>query len=587
MATHAGAEFHPAKGLCPLISPTGPSAGSTILCRAARGWTAMRDSQREQDSRSGPHSGPMPGISGDSWRRAAALTMLAVIAGLITRLWGIGGSLWIDEFSTLWVVDGRLSDVAPRVLAFQGQTPLYYYLAWGATWLLGESELALRLPSLVASLLTALACGWAAYELGRRRAGVLAFSFCWLLFPSVQAAVNARPYALAIAGVSLGVAGYVRTARRGGLAARAVVVLGLALAFWAHFLLALPLIALLAVHVAWASDRTRYTRRAALVDCAIALALCVPAWPWVAAALSRPQHVRWLPAGQHLDAALLVVALLVPWLVGRPPAATLERTIERALLGSMAVTIGGLELGQLAGAQLVTARYLWPIIVPAAVVTGVRASSLRARDLLVALGAFGLITAGTHAKTFLSTGSASGIGVEDWRSATTALRHRSSSVPLLVLYRSGFVEDDLEPLGTASPATRAPLRSPGEARPRWDVIPLTYRWDNPARARYFTRVIAPAVARRSEFALLCQHALESGCSYTDNVLAWVMTTFPDVFAPEPIAHARGVDVLLFRRRPLVGAAERIGATVAPESMQARRVDPATCVNHVPAREERR
>ena len=159
-------------------------------------------------------------------------------------------------------------------------------------------------------------------------------------------------------------------------------------------------------------------------------------------------------------------------------------------MGSIVVTIGVLELGQLAGAQLVAARYLWPIIVPAAVVTGVRTSSLRGNDLVVALGAFCLITAGTHAKTFLSTGSASGIGVEDWRSATTALRQRTAGVPLLVLYRSGFVEEDAEPLGSASPATLAPMRSPGEGRPAWDVLSLTY---NRLYIIAFTAVVFAAV----------------------------------------------------------------------------------------------
>jgi hypothetical protein len=494
--------------------------------------------------------------------------MLVFITGLVTRLWGIGGSLWLDEFSTLWIVDERLSDVASRVQSFQGQTPFYYYVAWGATHLLGESELALRLPSLLASFVTAAVSGWAAYGLARWRAGVLSFCFAWLMFPSVQAAVSARPYALAIAGVALGLAGYVRVARDGARTGRALLIVGVAVAFWAHFLLALPLVGLIAIHLAHASPHTRYWRRQALIDCATALALCVPAWPWVAAALTRTQHVRWLSAPQHLDAVLLIVALLVPWLSGRSPDHGVGRVMERALLGCIVATIACLELGQLVGAQLVAGRYLWPIIVPAAVVAGVRASSLRGSDLVVALGAFGAITAGTHVKTFLSTGSASGIGVEDWRSATTALRQRAAGVPLLVLYRSGFVEEDADPLGSASPATLAPMRSPGEGRPAWHVLSLTYRWDNPRREIYFTSVIAPAVANRSEFALLCQRAVESGGSYTDRVMAWVNHAFPDMFTSERIGRARGVDVVLFRRSALARTREHSGGPVGPHRVWA-------------------
>jgi Dolichyl-phosphate-mannose-protein mannosyltransferase len=492
-----------------------------------------------------------------------ALVTLVFITGALTRLWGIGGSLWLDEFSTLWIVDGRLSDVASRVQSFQGQTPFYYCLTWGATHLLGESELALRLSSLLASFVTAAVCGWAAYAFAGSRAGVLSFSFAWLMFPSVQAAVSARPYALAMAGVALGVAGYVRAARDGTRTGRALLIVGVAIAFWAHFLLALPLVGLIAIHLAHASPHTRYRRRQALVDCAIALALCAPAWPWVAAALTRTQHVRWLAAPQHLDAVLLIIALLVPWLSGRSPDEGLGRAMERALLGGIVATIVCLELAQLAGAQLVTGRYLWPIIVPAAVVAGVRASSLRGSDLVVALGAFGLITAGTHVKTFLSAGSASGIGAEDWRSATTALRQRAAGVPLLVLYRSGFVEEDADPLGSASPATLAPMRSPGDARPAWHVLSLTYRWDNPRRETYFNSVVAPAVASRSEFALLCQRTVESGGSYTDRVVAWVDHAFPDMFTPESIGRARGVDVMLFRRSALARIRQDSGGPSSP------------------------
>jgi hypothetical protein len=258
------------------------------------------------------------GRAGGSTRVAVLVVTSVLVAGAIARLWGITGSLWIDEFSTLWVIEGSASDVAERVRTFQGQTPLYYYAAWVATHLLGESEVALRLPSLIASLLTAIACGWAAGALAGRRAAVLAFAFAWLLHPAVQAAVNARPYGLAIAGVALGIAGYVVAATNGNRLARALVVAGLAGAFWVHFLFVIPIVGVLSIHVLVPPVGSPYRRSLAVLDCSVGLALCAPAWPWVTAALSRPQHVHWRSAPQHLDAVLLVVPLLLPWLLGLP-----------------------------------------------------------------------------------------------------------------------------------------------------------------------------------------------------------------------------------------------------------------------------
>jgi hypothetical protein len=291
-----------------------------------------------------------------------------------------------------------------------------------------------------------------------------------------------------------------------------------------------------------------------VLDCIVGLALCAPAWPWVTAALSRPQHVHWRSAPQHLDAVLLVVPLLLPWLLGLPSVSARERSFHRPLWGSILVTIGVLEAFRWVGAELVTARYLWPIIVPAAVLAGAAASKLRPKDLSVAVGAFVLITTAACVRTFVQTGSASGTGVEDWRSATMALLKQSGDPHLLVLYRSGFVEEDDTPLGSASPATRAAVRSPGRERPPWDLLSLTYRWGNPRRDEYFAEVIAPAIATRKEFALLSQHAVEAKGSYADHVIAWVNRTFHEQFTAEFVGKARGVDVVLFRRK--VAAAGR-------------------------------
>jgi hypothetical protein len=55
----AGLPREPAKGLCPLISPQSPSAGCQYLLPRSARLGPLCGSQREQNSRYEPHSGPI------------------------------------------------------------------------------------------------------------------------------------------------------------------------------------------------------------------------------------------------------------------------------------------------------------------------------------------------------------------------------------------------------------------------------------------------------------------------------------------------------------------------------------------------
>src|SRR5688572_6916246 len=75
----------------------------------------------------------------------AAITL----AGLLIRLTNVGESLWLDELHTGWVVKDAWSDVAWRA-QIGNQRPLWFYAVKLVTTLGGESELTLRLLSLIA-----------------------------------------------------------------------------------------------------------------------------------------------------------------------------------------------------------------------------------------------------------------------------------------------------------------------------------------------------------------------------------------------------------------------------------------------------
>src|SRR6266487_2005286 len=81
-----------------------------------------------------------------------------LLAGLaIAALWlrPITSSLRIDELGTWWVIQGSAHEAVQRSQSVQGQSPLYYLIAWGARHVMGVSELGLRLPSVVVMLAAA------------------------------------------------------------------------------------------------------------------------------------------------------------------------------------------------------------------------------------------------------------------------------------------------------------------------------------------------------------------------------------------------------------------------------------------------
>ncbi len=76
---------------------------------------------------------------------------LVTAAGAVLRLQEVAHSLWLDELHTAWCVSGDLADVAPRA-RIGNYSPVYFYLVWASTHLVGLNEWGLRLPSLLAGI---------------------------------------------------------------------------------------------------------------------------------------------------------------------------------------------------------------------------------------------------------------------------------------------------------------------------------------------------------------------------------------------------------------------------------------------------
>jgi len=474
------------------------------------------------------------------------------VLGLGIRLASIRSSLWLDEFSTLWAVESGFGDMLRRVPTVMGQSPFYYAFAWASIHLFGESELALRLPSLLAVAGASLVIGYAAKELGGLKAAVWASVLFWLAYTAIWASVDARPYGLALFFAAVAVLGFIRACTAGRTRDRALWIGGAAGLIWAHYIFAPFLGGLAAAYLLRPTLRSRYSPARAFADLGAIALLVLPAGVQMAAILRAPRAQAWM----FQSSPLAVIGLVAPfglgaWLPVRPKRTDVEVALRASLWLATAAQFAALVVVTTAGANVLDSRYGDVVVVSVVVLAGDTMARLRRSEVLAPLMVYATVTGLTLVATRQLLGSLSGAGFQEWREAVLALRPqvaRAGGAP--VLYRSGNAEDDLGPPGVIRwPATLAPLRSPGETPLAWNVVLLTYRWHSDARSQYFAEQLTRRLEPEPVVFLLCLSSAEPGANrYCGNVVSWIETTWPGRFQGQSLGTFRFLTVMRFDRR---------------------------------------
>jgi len=183
-----------------------PSGGSRLPA-----WVAGRSRDREAGSRAPDR------ILGISWKDAHNRFFLLLLGVGIIIFWlpRLPGSLWVDETTTAWVVDTSFGEMLDRAVEFQSMAPTYYVVAWAARGVGGTSEIALRMPSVLAMGLAL----YLLYRLGRRlfdsETGLLAAVVLATWNEGAHLATDARPYALGVLAFVAATLSLVRWFERG------------------------------------------------------------------------------------------------------------------------------------------------------------------------------------------------------------------------------------------------------------------------------------------------------------------------------------------------------------------------------------
>src|SRR5262245_8539000 len=161
---------------------------------------------------------------------------VVVLVGYLLRIWHLATfSVCCDELNSLSFATRPLGDLLQALATSEPHPPFYYEFLHGWVIFAGQSELALRYPSVMFGTF-GVACG---YRLGREIGGRGGGVASALLFATSQYAVlqsqDARMYAALQAAVALFLVGLVRYGRRPDRSAGLVVLLGGALSEFTHY----------------------------------------------------------------------------------------------------------------------------------------------------------------------------------------------------------------------------------------------------------------------------------------------------------------------------------------------------------------
>lgn len=158
-----------------------------------------------QDQPTQPQETPHAARTSRGHARTLAIMAAAVAIGLLLRVPGMLQSLWLDEIFRTRV--GLATDRLGWLLFYDVHNPLYNALMWVWIRMAGDSEIAVRLPSLLASMaLIALIWRWAVARFGALAGWVAGV---WLLISpvavwySTEAKNNIFTVLFATAGVCL------------------------------------------------------------------------------------------------------------------------------------------------------------------------------------------------------------------------------------------------------------------------------------------------------------------------------------------------------------------------------------------------
>lgn len=434
-------------------------------------------------------------------REVRELRIGAVLTGALLLLFAVRApwtaSFWLDETISAWIVRGGVADVVRLSTEFQGQSPFYYVVLWVSGLLLGHSEIALRVLSIVCGTLSLVVLFRITVRLTSQRvAGCAAVALLLCANVFQDAVLSARPYALGLLAALLSLLYLRRLTESFSWREAALLSVSCCAAFYAHYLFAAICIA----H-GWHILRTPRLFRRMAGWILLSLVASLPAVPQLLSLFTRREGLSFAPPlgiksvfdgavpVPVVAPALLGVALGLVWgakFAGR------ARLSEGARFLLPYIVVPPLLFGAVSalgdGSLWVTRYWGWQPAAWAAL-GGVLVSSLsgaRGRNVaLAALTGFCALRLATQVRY-----------IEDWRGAAELVRGSAGPVALY----SGLVEAETGS-GAASREfgeyVQAPLRVYG-VQGKIESVSLAHLSDELRRLDSATEFLVARDCRRGD-----------------------------------------------------------------------------------------
>ncbi len=477
------------------------------------------------------------------------------------RLWLVpmGSSFWLDELVTYWSAYKGVVPAVSRSQFWPGQAMPYTVLAALVIHFGGTSEFALRLPSLLATVLTA----WLLFRLGEhffdRETGVLVFVvFASLQEVAKQAATNARPYGIALLLVVASFLQLVRWLDRRRLRNMIGFVLTAAAIPYFQFLFVTIYLAFLAYAVyIWRADRRLRIRELLAAAALVALLLSPLVWNSLSAHRTTAAS-SWASTPDAMElvtsfippvlAASLLLGVLAGCLARRTMTTIAARVPRPAIflfVSWLAIPIVTLFIAaRISPLKVFVPRYYLPSFAALALIvgSGIRTFAFpRMRLILAAFIATGSIISYSGYHLFVSPHR------EDWRAAARTVRAADVSPTTPVLIRVGLVESanahwDLNNIDLDSPLLCPLAKYPMPGR----IIPLPYSL-NSGSIRYLKEISSDVLHPADRFVMVTRNEDELFNAW---MRGWFMS---EGFEGTQLPSSLEVSVVLFRRHHQVSA----------------------------------
>ena len=411
------------------------------------------------------------------WEEARYLLPPLILGIILLWIVPMGTSLGLDESGNWWVVKDGVREMLARAQMWPGgQSVLFNFLVIGARSIGGDSDVAMRIPSLLMALGTLVLI----YRLGKRLAGPLAAMFSCLIFVAMREVIyvasTVRPYALGVLLVTGGMLALVNWLDSGKLLYAGLYAVLAALTAYATY----PYCIMFPVHAAYALGRMRMrntpVRPAALLGAWIASGiLMLPLAAQVLSLYSRRAEESYLstPNPEEILASVIPpvlagaigMGMIVALALRKPMASSFKPFPQSWVLGVWALTPPAIILvgGFVTNLWLFAGRYYLANAPGVALALGLIVSALEPiwlrRFLASAIIISAILMYGVN-EHFMR-------GLHDFRGAVAAVREHVKDDPATpVIVMSGYVESRKHFLDPAfSQVLVAPLiryRIPGQ-----------------------------------------------------------------------------------------------------------------------------